>query len=721
MTLIESALPTDWWNRLLRASGPEAAMAATLAHVEEAARGAAVVGLVDGAGSCDEMHTAGMSTWAIDRLAEIARALADGIEPDPPLVGIGGVGYEVSDGLLAVALAEPWPSADDDAARQRVISACQVAVLGLAQVGLVHRERRRSSELTRLQATAKRIAASLELDEVLSCIVEDAAALFGAGSGEMVLLDTPRRKLRVVAVSNLPGDLIGFEFNFGEGLSSHAILEQRPLHVPDYQQYEHRLADVSERFAYRSILCAPLLLRGEAIGALNVHFTSANRRFRTSDMDLIAAFADHAAIAIDHARRFENEVRLADELAAANEQLSRSLTVQARLTEQVVLGRGLSGITEELAALLDRPVAVQDHLWRPVAGAAPGGGDAWTSLVVSRPRGGRSAERGNTHEAEAAGRSIVPIQLGADTAGYLILPGEQEHLAAIDRAVVEIAVSGVALEFAKLRAASEVEQRLQGEAAIDLITGSFTSAETVSARAARLGYDLDEPRDLFVLQVDPDGSPSPKPEQPDPTRRMADAVREALARRAPGSMIVTHGESLVVLATAINGTPPDRLAASLQQLASSRTPGASISVAIGDLCRQPDDYPASFRLAIDALDLMRKLGRRGEIVGSRQLGSYRLIMKSSSRDELEGFAARTLGPIVDHDRRTGGELVATLRAYVEEGFVQRRAAERLVVHVNTVVYRLRRISELLGVDLADPAVTFDLSLALRILDVQEGR
>jgi DNA-binding PucR family transcriptional regulator len=202
---------------------------------------------------------------------------------------------------------------------------------------------------------------------------------------------------------------------------------------------------------------------------------------------------------------------------------------------------------------------------------------------------------------------------------------------------------------------------------------------------------------------------------------MADAVREALARRAPGSMIVTHGDSLVVLATAINGTPPERLAASLQQLASSRAPGVSISVAIGDSCRQPHDYPASFRLALDALDLMRKLGRRGEIVGSRQLGSYRLIMKSSSRDELEGFAARTLGPIVEHDRRTSGELVATLRAYVEEGFVQRRAAERLVVHVNTVVYRLRRISELLGVDLADPAVTFDLSLALRILDVQEGR
>ena len=47
----------------------------------------------------------------------------------------------------------------------------------------------------------------------------------------------------------------------------------------------------------------------------------------------------------------------------------------------------------------------------------------------------------------------------------------------------------------------------------------------------------------------------------------------------------------------------------------------------------------------------------------------------------------------------------------------RRVAERCFVHVNTVTYRLRRISELLAVDLGDPRVIFDLTLALRISDL----
>jgi DNA-binding PucR family transcriptional regulator len=44
-------------------------------------------------------------------------------------------------------------------------------------------------------------------------------------------------------------------------------------------------------------------------------------------------------------------------------------------------------------------------------------------------------------------------------------------------------------------------------------------------------------------------------------------------------------------------------------------------------------------------------------------------------------------------------------------------AARCFIHVNTVVYRVRRIEELLGVDLADPSVVFDLTLALRTRDL----
>jgi DNA-binding PucR family transcriptional regulator len=109
------------------------------------------------------------------------------------------------------------------------------------------------------------------------------------------------------------------------------------------------------------------------------------------------------------------------------------------------------------------------------------------------------------------------------------------------------------------------------------------------------------------------------------------------------------------------------------------------------------------------------------VVSTSALGPYRLLLRASSRDDLEGFARGLLAPLIEHDRSHGGELLRTLRAYLDEDRVQRRAAARCFVHVNTIVYRVRRIEETLGLDLGDPSTVFDLTLALRILDLLEDQ
>ncbi len=57
---------------------------------------------------------------------------------------------------------------------------------------------------------------------------------------------------------------------------------------------------------------------------------------------------------------------------------------------------------------------------------------------------------------------------------------------------------------------------------------------------------------------------------------------------------------------------------------------------------------------------------------------------------------------------------------MEEDRVQRRTAARMFIHVNTVVYRINRIEQLIGRSLADPSAVFDLTLAMRILDVVDA-
>ena len=596
----------------------------------------------------------------------------------------------------------------DDLASARL----ETVALELARTALLYEQRERTDQLDRLLATARSVAESLELDTVLSSIIRDATLLLGADSGDMLLWDRERDVLRVVAVWNFGPEMLGFELKFGEGVSTQAILARRTILVDDYGTYEHRAAAL-DVYDFGAVLCAPLLVHGAAIGAINVHAHSRQRAFADGAADVLAAFAGHAAIAIDHARRYENEVRLGRALAETNRQITHSLTVQQGLAEQVLLGAGLRGIATVLAEHLGRRVVIQDELHRLIAGAAPDSGDGWRGL----------ADEGTAF--------TIAVRVGTDVAGHLLLSSDDD-LGPIDRALVDVATTGVALEFARERAAAEVEERLRGETVADLLTGSYTDEAAIASRTARLGYDVTQRHELLVIDIahgdaaaatlDGGESPGGADGGPDRLRAALQATRERLAVRAPRSLAAIHLGSIVALLAPARPQEVDarELAEELRGAVDAALGDGTATVVVGDRCGRPDDYAPALRLARETLDLLVRLDRRGVVIGAGELGPYGLLLRASSREALETFADRTLAPLVEHDRAHGGELLPTLRAYLEEGGVQRKVAARCFIHVNTVVYRVRRIQELLGVDLTDPGTVFDLTLALRIRDVLAG-
>ncbi|WP_344209899.1 helix-turn-helix domain-containing protein [Nonomuraea bangladeshensis] len=78
---------------------------------------------------------------------------------------------------------------------------------------------------------------------------------------------------------------------------------------------------------------------------------------------------------------------------------------------------------------------------------------------------------------------------------------------------------------------------------------------------------------------------------------------------------------------------------------------------------------------------------------------------------------RGSGPVYDlvrGDLAAGGELVRSLAAYLDASCDVGRAAKRLVLHPNTLRYRLRRVRDRYGVDLDDPDTRLMLTLAVRL-------
>ncbi|MEU7916017.1 PucR family transcriptional regulator [Microbispora bryophytorum] len=74
------------------------------------------------------------------------------------------------------------------------------------------------------------------------------------------------------------------------------------------------------------------------------------------------------------------------------------------------------------------------------------------------------------------------------------------------------------------------------------------------------------------------------------------------------------------------------------------------------------------------------------------------------------FAAAILAPLREYGSRA--DLVESLRAYLASNGHWDAAAQRLGVHRHTLRYRMKRVSELLGRDLDDPAVRAELWIAV---------
>ncbi len=94
-----------------------------------------------------------------------------------------------------------------------------------------------------------------------------------------------------------------------------------------------------------------------------------------------------------------------------------------------------------------------------------------------------------------------------------------------------------------------------------------------------------------------------------------------------------------------------------------------------------------------------------------------LLEELAHSEDLAPFHA-LVEPLREYDRKRRGDLVRTLRVYFDSGSNASEAADRLFLHRNSMLYRLARIEELIGLDLKDPRAR--LALELGLLSSEKG-
>ena len=107
------------------------------------------------------------------------------------------------------------------------------------------------------------------------------------------------------------------------------------------------------------------------------------------------------------------------------------------------------------------------------------------------------------------------------------------------------------------------------------------------------------------------------------------------------------------------------------------------------------------------------------VLTADELGAGRLLLNMVERDEADRFTMNTLGPLLAGANRSLDDLLVTVRVFFENGRSVRNSARYLSVHENTIRYRLGRVLDLTGLDIAtDSDAQLTVQVALLILKIQ---
>ncbi len=418
---------------------------------------------------------------------------------------------------------------------------------------------------------------------------------------------------------------------------------------------------------------------------------------------LLRGLAQQTGVALANARLHVKERASAEELRGANAALAetvraleRAAQIHDRFTRVAVTGEGQEGIARALHELTGYPVAAEDRYGNMRAWAGPNRPDPYPKDPPARREQilRRALREGGP--IREGGRLVAIANPSVDVLGVLALvdparaAGDQEQIA------LEHGATVLAMELARLRSLAEAELRLRRDLVEELLSG--TDEESALSRAQALGHDLERRHRVVVTEGRG---------RTDDEDAFFHAVRRAARDADAGSLLVARGGAIVVLSDA------DLSWERFREAVLTELGGGRCRVGVGGWCERPGDFPRSYREAQLALKMQRIASGDDRATCYEDLGVYRILCEVEDPEAVERFVRQWLGSLLDYDSRKGSEMVHTLSLYLECGGSYNATAEALFVHRSTLKYRLQRIRELSGHDLADPGTNFNLQLATR--------
>jgi len=206
---------------------------------------------------------------------------------------------------------------------------------------------RRQAELAALYEVGKELASTLDLNKLLELILDRAITLAQAERGFLVLWDEASGDFEIAVARQFePREGDDAEAEISRRLIQNVLTQREPVITTNAQEDPRFEASESiVTYRIRSVLAIPLIFKTDLIGAIYVDTRFSLRRFQDTDLALLDAMANQAAVAIHMARLY-------DSLQTRNEQLEAALAELKETQDELVRAERLSTVGKMASSII---------------------------------------------------------------------------------------------------------------------------------------------------------------------------------------------------------------------------------------------------------------------------------------------------------------------------------------------------------------------------------
>lgn len=131
----------------------------------------------------------------------------------------------------------------------------------------------------------------------------------------------------------------------------------------------------------------------------------------------------------------------------------------------------------------------------------------------------------------------------------------------------------------------------------------------------------------------------------------------------------------------------------------------------------PTKISSSLTDSLKAMKLLKSGTYQRHSTKYKEIGSYQLLFEIRNEEEMLKFRDLMLKDIIEYDHKNNAELFHTLKTYLNANGNLAKTAQDLIVHRNTLQYRLDKIRKINNLDLDDPNIRRDYLNAFMILNL----